>query len=150
MSDYDAIIVGARCAGSSTAMLLARQGYRVLLVDRATFPSDTMSTHVVHNPGAAQLRSWGLADRLVATGCPAIDTYRFDFGPFAIAGTPRAALAVPVFVGLARVLAGRPCHRRRRSARRAQGPDGDRGLPRREARGDRTFWTKEAGAGPRG
>jgi 2-polyprenyl-6-methoxyphenol hydroxylase-like FAD-dependent oxidoreductase len=91
MSDYDAIIVGARCAGSPTAMLLARQGYRVLLVDRATFPSDTMSTHVVHNPGIAQLRRWGLADRLVATDCPAIDTYRFDFGSFAIAGTPRAA-----------------------------------------------------------
>jgi 2-polyprenyl-6-methoxyphenol hydroxylase-like FAD-dependent oxidoreductase len=91
MSDYDAIIVGARCAGSPTAMLLARQGYRVLLVDRATFPSDTMSTHIVHNPGVAQLRRWGLADRLAATGCPAIDTYRFDFGPFAITGTPRAA-----------------------------------------------------------
>ena len=91
MSDYDAIIVGARCAGSPTAMLLARQGYRVLLVDRATFPSDTMSTHIVHHPGVAQLRRWGLADRLVATGCPAIDTYRFDFGPFAIAGTPRPA-----------------------------------------------------------
>ncbi len=42
---YDAIVVGARCAGSPTAMLLARQGHRVLLVDRASFPSDTMSTH---------------------------------------------------------------------------------------------------------
>jgi flavin-dependent dehydrogenase len=55
MSDYDAIIVGARCAGSPTAMLLSRQGYLVLLVDRATFPSDTMSTHIVHHPGVAQL-----------------------------------------------------------------------------------------------
>ena len=95
MSDYDAIIVGARCGGSPTAMLLARHGYRVLLVDRATFPSDTMSTHIVHNPGIAQLQRWGLADRLIATGCPAIDTYRFDFGPFAIAGTPRAANGAP-------------------------------------------------------
>ena len=43
---YDAIVVGARCAGSPTAMLLARKGYRVLVVDRATFPSDTVSTHV--------------------------------------------------------------------------------------------------------
>ncbi|HLB83289.1 MAG TPA: FAD-dependent monooxygenase, partial [Steroidobacteraceae bacterium] len=42
---YDVITVGARCAGSSTAMLLARQGFKVLLVDRATFPSDTISTH---------------------------------------------------------------------------------------------------------
>jgi flavin-dependent dehydrogenase len=45
---YDAIIIGARCAGSPTGMLLARRGYRVLIVDRATFPSDTISTHVVH------------------------------------------------------------------------------------------------------
>ena len=41
---FDAIVVGARCAGSPTAMLLARQGYRILVVDRATFPSDTVST----------------------------------------------------------------------------------------------------------
>ena len=57
---YDAIIVGARCAGSPTAMLLARKGYRVLVVDRATFPSDTVSTHVVHPLGAAALARWGL------------------------------------------------------------------------------------------
>ncbi len=44
---YDAIIVGARCAGSPMAMRLARKGYRVLVVDRATFPSDTVSTHVM-------------------------------------------------------------------------------------------------------
>ena len=85
---YDAIIVGARCAGSPTAMLLARKGYRVLLVDRATFPSDTVSTHVIHPLGVAALARWGLLDRLIATGCPAIDTYAFDFGPFTIAGAP--------------------------------------------------------------
>ena len=69
---YDAIIVGARCAGSPTAMLLARKGYRVLVVDRATFPSDTVSTHVVHPLGVAALARGGLVDRLVATGCPPI------------------------------------------------------------------------------
>ena len=52
---YDAIVVGARCAGSPTAMLLARRGHRVLVVDRATFPSDTVSTHLVHQPGIAAL-----------------------------------------------------------------------------------------------
>ena len=88
---YDAIVVGARCAGSPTAMLLARQGYRVLVTDRATFPSDTLSTHLVHAPGVAALRRWGLLDRLVATGCPPIDTYTLDFGPLTIAGTPRPA-----------------------------------------------------------
>ena len=87
---YDAIIVGARCAGSPTAMLLARKGYDVLAVDRASFPSDTLSTHVVQPLAAAALSRWGLLDRLVATGCPPIDTYTFDFGPFTIAGTPSA------------------------------------------------------------
>jgi 2-polyprenyl-6-methoxyphenol hydroxylase-like FAD-dependent oxidoreductase len=85
---YDAIIVGARCAGSPTAMLLARQGYRVLVVDRARFPSDTVSTHVVQPLGVAALARWGLLDRLVATGCPPVHTYSFDFGPFTIAGAP--------------------------------------------------------------
>ena len=85
---YDAIVVGARCAGSPTAMLLARKGYRVLLVDRATFPSDTVSTHVVHPLGVAALGRWGLLDRLTATGCPPIHTYAFDFGPFTITGAP--------------------------------------------------------------
>jgi 2-polyprenyl-6-methoxyphenol hydroxylase-like FAD-dependent oxidoreductase len=85
---YDAIIVGARCAGSPTAMLLARKGYRVLVVDRATFPSDTVSSHVVHPVGVAALARWGLLDRLTATGCPPIHTYAFDFGPFTISGSP--------------------------------------------------------------
>jgi flavin-dependent dehydrogenase len=85
---FDAIVVGARCAGSPTAMLLARKGYRVLLVDRATFPSDTLSTHAIHAPGVAALRRWGLLDAVTATGCPPITTYRFDFGFFTIAGTP--------------------------------------------------------------
>ena len=75
---YDAIVVGARCAGSPTAMLLARRGYRVLLVDRATFPSDAISTHLIHPLGVARLARWGLLDSLVATGCPPITTYAYD------------------------------------------------------------------------
>jgi flavin-dependent dehydrogenase len=85
---FDAIVVGARCAGSPTAMLLARKGYRVLLVDRAIFPSDTVSTHLVHPLGVEALSRWGLLDRLTATGCPPIHTYCFDFGPFTISGSP--------------------------------------------------------------
>jgi 2-polyprenyl-6-methoxyphenol hydroxylase-like FAD-dependent oxidoreductase len=88
MNQYDAIIVGARCAGSPTAMLLARKGYRVLVVDRATFPSDTISTHLVHPPGLSAMKRWGLLDGLVATGCPAIHSYAFDMGPFVIEGSP--------------------------------------------------------------
>jgi flavin-dependent dehydrogenase len=88
---YDVIVVGARCAGSPTAMLLARRGYRVLVVDRATFPSDTVSTHIVHPLAIDALSRWGLLERLTATNCPPIDTYAFDFGPFTIAGAPGTA-----------------------------------------------------------
>ena len=56
---FDAIVVGARCAGSPTAMLLARKGYRVLVVDRATFPSDTVSTHILHPLGVRALSKMG-------------------------------------------------------------------------------------------
>lgn len=88
---YDAIVVGARCAGAPTAALLARRGHRVLLVDRASFPSDTLSTHMIHAPGVAALARWGLLDDVVATGCPPIESYSFDFGPITITGTPRPA-----------------------------------------------------------
>ena len=87
--DYDAIIVGARCAGAPTGMLLARKGHRVLVVDRASFPSDTLSTHFIHAPGVAALRRWGLLDQVVASGCPPVGTYSFNFGPITISGSPR-------------------------------------------------------------
>jgi 2-polyprenyl-6-methoxyphenol hydroxylase-like FAD-dependent oxidoreductase len=85
---YDAIVVGARVAGSPTAIVLARKGYDVLLVDRASFPSDTISTHLIHPPGITALQRWGLLDKVVASGCPGIDTYAFDFGPFTLSGAP--------------------------------------------------------------
>ncbi|MFN0070979.1 MAG: NAD(P)/FAD-dependent oxidoreductase [Chloroflexota bacterium] len=85
---YDAIIVGARVAGSPTAMLLARQGHRVLLVERATFPSDVISGLYIRLPGMAQLQRWGLMDRVAALGAPSIDRFTFDVGPFALEGTP--------------------------------------------------------------
>lgn len=85
---FDVIVIGARCAGSPLAMLLARQGFKVLVVDRATFPSDTLSTHLLHPPGVAALDRWGLLGRLAGTGCPAIGTYSYDLGPFTLAGSP--------------------------------------------------------------
>ncbi len=84
---YDAIIVGARCAGAPTAMLLAQKGYRVLLVDKASFPSDTISTHIIWPHGAEIMQRWGLLDRLAATGCPPVALrLTFDVGPFALKG----------------------------------------------------------------
>jgi flavin-dependent dehydrogenase len=85
---YDAIVVGARCAGSPTAMLLARSGHRVLLVDRARFPSDTLSTHYIHQSGVACLERWGLLERVRGAGAPAIRRYTLDLGPFALHGSP--------------------------------------------------------------
>src|SRR4051812_33251666 len=73
----DVVVVGARCAGASTAMLLARLGHDVVLVDRATFPSDTLSTHGFSRTGVVQLARWGLLDRVLASGAPAIREVSF-------------------------------------------------------------------------
>jgi 2-polyprenyl-6-methoxyphenol hydroxylase-like FAD-dependent oxidoreductase len=88
---YDAIVVGARCAGSPTAMLLARKGHRVLLLDRARFPSDTLSCHYVHQPGVARLARFGLLERVRATGVPPARRQTFDVGAFAITAAPPPA-----------------------------------------------------------
>jgi 2-polyprenyl-6-methoxyphenol hydroxylase-like FAD-dependent oxidoreductase len=87
---YDTIVVGARCAGSPTAMLLAQKGYRVLMVDRAGFPSDTLSTHYIHQPGVARLERWGLREKVAASNCPPVHSISVDFGPFALKGSPPA------------------------------------------------------------
>jgi flavin-dependent dehydrogenase len=84
---YDAVVVGARCAGAPTAMLLARKGYKVLLVDRATFPSNIPHGHFIHRLGPRCLHRWGLLDRVVATGCPPITTRSTDTGDFPLVGT---------------------------------------------------------------
>jgi 2-polyprenyl-6-methoxyphenol hydroxylase-like FAD-dependent oxidoreductase len=67
-------------------MLLGRAGYQVALVDRATFPSDTMSTHFLWQRGAARLHAWGLLDRLEARGCAPIRAITFDVGPVQMCG----------------------------------------------------------------
>jgi 2-polyprenyl-6-methoxyphenol hydroxylase-like FAD-dependent oxidoreductase len=77
---YDAIIVGARCAGASTAMLLARAGLRVLAVDRQSYGSDTLSTHALMRPAVMQLSRWGLLQQLIHSGAPVISTTTFHYG----------------------------------------------------------------------
>jgi flavin-dependent dehydrogenase len=67
-------------------MLLARKGYRVLLVDRATFPSDIPHGHFIHRHGPGRLHRWGLLDRVVATGCPPVTSVVNDLGDFALRG----------------------------------------------------------------
>jgi flavin-dependent dehydrogenase len=83
---YDAIVVGARCAGASTAMLLARKGLRVLLLDKSTFPAEIPHGHFIHRHGPRQLQKWGLLERIVATGCPPSTTFTVDTGEFRLTG----------------------------------------------------------------
>ena len=84
---YDAMVVGARCAGSPTAMLLARRGYRVLLLDKARFPSDTISTHLIQAAGVARLARWGLLERVAASGCPPIPRMAMHMAGVSLSGT---------------------------------------------------------------
>jgi 2-polyprenyl-6-methoxyphenol hydroxylase-like FAD-dependent oxidoreductase len=75
---HDVVVVGARAAGAATALLLARHGYDVALVDRDIFPSDALSTHQIARPGVVQLRRWGLLDAVLASGAPAIRQITFS------------------------------------------------------------------------
>ena len=90
---YDAIVIGARCAGSPTAMLLARAGHRVLLLDRDTFPSDKLSTHYIQPAGVACFERWGLLDAVVATGAPAITSFRVYSGDALLMEPPQEGVA---------------------------------------------------------
>jgi flavin-dependent dehydrogenase len=84
---HDAIVVGARCAGAATAMLLARKGYKVLLVDRAVFPSDIPHGHFIHRHGPRRLARWGLLERVAKTNCPPTTSCVMDLGDFPLIGT---------------------------------------------------------------
>lgn len=106
---YDAIVIGARVAGAPTAMLLARQGHRVLLVDRSTFPSDTMSTHGIPYRGLVKVKQWGLYEKILATNCPEVLKITQDLGDFPLTGhfskvDGVAALICPRRTGLDKVL----------------------------------------------
>src|ERR687894_904030 len=76
---YDALVVGARCAGAATAMLMARSGLRVLCIDRGTYGADTMSTHALMRGGVLQLQRWGLLPRIAET-TPAVRRTVFHYG----------------------------------------------------------------------
>jgi len=76
-TEVDVVVVGARCAGAATALLLARRGHRVLVLEKARPGSDTLSTHAFMRGGVVQLSRWGLLDRLVAAGTPPVRSVRF-------------------------------------------------------------------------
>jgi 2-polyprenyl-6-methoxyphenol hydroxylase-like FAD-dependent oxidoreductase len=77
---WDVVIVGARLAGASTAMLLARAGLRVLCLDRARYGSDTLSTHALMRAGTLQLQRWGVLDAVIEAGTPAVRSTAFHYG----------------------------------------------------------------------
>ncbi|SLN65610.1 hypothetical protein ROA7450_03473 [Roseovarius albus] len=77
---YDALIIGARCAGAATGMLLSRQGARVLIIDRDPEVTDTLSTHALMRPAVTLLSRWGLLNKLVAAGTPCVHQTQFVYG----------------------------------------------------------------------
>ena len=79
MNDYDVAIVGGRVAGASTALLLARAGLRVAVLERSRAGSDTLSTHALMRAGVLQLSKWGVLPDLVAAGTPAIRSVVFHY-----------------------------------------------------------------------
>src|SRR6266851_2290945 len=89
--DFDVIVVGARCAGSPLAASLATRGMRVCLVDRARFPSEVPSTHMIHPSGVASLGRLGILDRLLATGAPPLDRGCFVIDDVRLESDPAVA-----------------------------------------------------------
>ena len=95
---HDVVVVGARAAGAATALLLARQGHDVVLVDRAQFPADTVSTHQIARPGMALLNRWGLLPAVLASGAPAIRRVTFTADGEAVTRTVKPKAGVDLLV----------------------------------------------------
>ncbi len=93
MTDYDVVVAGAGCAGSATALLLARTGCRVLMADRTAFPRDTLSTLYIQQRGVACLARWGLLDRVAAV-CPALGRVSYRIDDVRLEGRSRAVEGV--------------------------------------------------------
>jgi flavin-dependent dehydrogenase len=97
-SRHDVIVVGGRVAGSATAMLLARLGHDVVVLDQASFPSDTVSTHSIARSGVVQLRRWGLLEEILASGAPAIRQVTFHAGGASTSRTIKDKAGVDLLV----------------------------------------------------
>jgi flavin-dependent dehydrogenase len=94
VDSYDVVVVGARAAGAATAMLLARQGRRVLLLDRDRYGADTLSTHALMRGGVFLLSRWGLLDDIVDAGTPPVRQTRFDYGTDSVTVAIKPTLGV--------------------------------------------------------
>jgi flavin-dependent dehydrogenase len=92
--EADVVVVGSRVAGAATALLLARAGHDVVLVDRTRHPSDTLSTHAIARGGVVQLARWGVLDAVVATGAPEIREVSFHTDAGVIRRTVKAMAGV--------------------------------------------------------
>jgi 2-polyprenyl-6-methoxyphenol hydroxylase-like FAD-dependent oxidoreductase len=100
-SHYDAVIVGARCAGAATAMLLARHGLHVLAIDRGRYGTDTLSTHALMRGGVLQLQRWGLLEQVMAVGTPPVRRVVFHYG------TERLPVTLKPYAGVDALVAPR-------------------------------------------
>ncbi|MGI8329549.1 FAD-dependent oxidoreductase [Actinomadura scrupuli] len=101
---YDVVVVGARCAGAATALLLARRGLRVLVLERGRRGSDTLSTHALMRGGASLLHHWGLLDRIAAAGTPPIRRTLFHYGAETVTVSLRSAAGVDALYAPRRTL----------------------------------------------
>src|SRR5215472_14960088 len=96
---FDVIVVGGRCAGAATALLLARKGFKVLVVDKARFPADIPHGHFIQRQGPRLLQRWGVLDNVVRSGCPAVTKVTMDFGDFPLTGIDLARDGVALGYG---------------------------------------------------
>ena len=94
----DVVVVGARCAGAATALLLASAGHEVVLVDRSAFPSDTLSTHAIARSGMVQLNRWGLLPAVLDAGTPPIREVEFHGGQLSVTRTIKDRSGVGMLV----------------------------------------------------
>jgi 2-polyprenyl-6-methoxyphenol hydroxylase-like FAD-dependent oxidoreductase len=118
---YDAVVVGARAAGAATAMLLARRGLRVLAIDKATYGSDTLSSHALMRGAVKRLHRWGLLGKVWEAGTPVITKASFRYGAEVLEidvpaseeipglAAPRRTVLDPILVDAA-ILAGAEVH----------------------------------------
>ena len=103
-ASHDVIVVGARAAGAATAMLLAREGLRVLLLDHRPLGSDTLSTHALMRGGVLQLSRWGLLDQIIAASTPPVTRTTFRYGAESVVITIKPSYGVDALYAPRRTL----------------------------------------------